>query len=89
MIFFGPNICLGLGDFHWRQGVKPFQVEDLRLKHCQVAKPELRHGTAQPQLGSLLNTVDSESNAQTFNFTHFPENICQPLYKKHKNTITD
>ena len=33
-IFFGPNICLGRGDYHWRQGAKPFQAEHLRLKPC-------------------------------------------------------
>ena len=32
--FVGPNICLGLGNFHWRQGIKPFQIEDFRLKSC-------------------------------------------------------
>ena len=30
-IVFGPNICLGLRDFHWRRGMKPFQAEHFRL----------------------------------------------------------
>ena len=49
-IFFGPinfggtisldqkvldqNFFCGLGDFHWRQGIKPFQVEHFRLESC-------------------------------------------------------
>ena len=32
--FFRPNICLGIGDFHWRWGIKPFQAEHFRLKSC-------------------------------------------------------
>ena len=32
--FFGPNFCLGLGDFHWRRGIKPFQAEHFRHKSC-------------------------------------------------------
>ena len=33
-IFFGPNICFGLIDFHWRQGIQTFQVDALTLKSC-------------------------------------------------------
>ena len=32
--FFGPNVRLGLGDFHWTQGIKQFQAEHFRLKSC-------------------------------------------------------
>ena len=34
LYFYRPNICLGLGDFHWRRGIKPFQAEQYRLKSC-------------------------------------------------------
>ena len=30
----GSNICLGVLDFHSRQGIKPFQAEHFRLKSC-------------------------------------------------------
>ena len=32
IIYFRPKICLGLGDFQWRQGIKLFQAEQIRLK---------------------------------------------------------
>ena len=35
-IFFGPIICLGLGNFHWRWGIKLAQAEHFRLKSCWV-----------------------------------------------------
>ena len=34
IIFWGYSICLGLGDFHWRRGIKPFQAEHFRLEPC-------------------------------------------------------
>ena len=32
--FIGPNICLGLGDFHLIWRIIPFQAEHFRLKSC-------------------------------------------------------
>ena len=41
--FFGPNFCLGLGDFHWRRGIKPFQAEHFWLKSCYLTQTNKRH----------------------------------------------
>ena len=32
IFFYRPNIGMGLGDIHWRRGIKPFQAEHFRLK---------------------------------------------------------
>ena len=37
--FFGPDICVGLGDFHWRWGIKPFQAEHFWPKSCLFLFP--------------------------------------------------
>ena len=34
-VFRSKNFC-GLGYIHWRQGIKPFQAEQFRLKSCST-----------------------------------------------------